>query len=224
MTPMRRFLSTLASHCASCSRPLVTRLPACTSCGSISPIPNSVPFHDLFSLPTRPNPFIVDQTLLKRRFREAQAVCHPDSWASKGQHNQDVAQGLSSRLNEAYNTLASPLRRAEYILGQHGLGISETDQLEDAELIMEVMETRESIDEAGDPDAVTQIMDENAGKSGCSAFVLLIDAEKIGGIVAEMEGLVGREDWMGLKEAAVRLRYQESIASAGKEKLDKLES
>nr|GAT44191.1 predicted protein [Mycena chlorophos] len=207
---MRRLLSTLASRCASCSRPLVMRLPACTSCGSISPIPNSVPFHDLFSLPTRPNPFIVDQTLLKRRFREAQAVCHPDSWASKGQHNQDVAQGLSSRLNEAYNTLASPLRRAEYLLGQHGLGISETDQLEHAELIMEVMETRESIDDAGDPDTVTQIMDENA--------------EKIGGIVAEMEGLVGREDWMGLKEAAVRLRYQESIANAGKEKLDKLES
>lgn len=81
----RRLLSTLSSRCSSCSQPLPTPLPACNKCGSISPIPPSIPFHDLFALPYRPNPFLVDPVLLKRRFREAQAVCHPDSWASKGQ-------------------------------------------------------------------------------------------------------------------------------------------
>ncbi|KAF7320339.1 J domain-containing protein [Mycena kentingensis (nom. inval.)] len=178
---LRRLFSALASHCPSCSRPLATRLPACSQCGTIAPIPPSVGFHELFALPSRPNPFVVDQSLLKRRFREAQAACHPDSWVSKGQvratrlhiratsddllqKQQDIAQNLSSQLNEAYNALASPLRRAEYILAQNGLPIGEADHLEDIELITEIMEVRESIDEAEDAERLSEIGAENDGK------------------------------------------------------------
>ncbi|KAJ6509539.1 hypothetical protein C8R47DRAFT_1099076 [Mycena vitilis] len=160
---MRRFLSTLASRCTSCSQPLPTPLPACNRCGSISPIPPATSFHDIFALPSRPNPFVVDPVLLKRRFRQAQAACHPDSWASKGQHQQDIAQSLSSRVNEAYNSLLNPLRRAEYILEQHGWPISEHDQLDDLEFISEIMQARESIDEAADADELAHIVEDNAG-------------------------------------------------------------
>ncbi|KAJ7071027.1 hypothetical protein C8F01DRAFT_1108759 [Mycena amicta] len=192
---MRRFLSTL---CSSCSRPLATRLPACNTCGSIAPIPVSIAFHDLFSLPAHPNPFVVNQALLKQRFREAQAACHPDSWAAaqKLQHKQDIAQGLSSRLNEAYNTLASPLRRAEYILEQNGMPISETDQLDDPR-------THHGPEDA---EALSRIMDENTAK--------------ITTTVEELERAVGRQEWMAVKTGAIRLRYLESIGSAARDKLD----
>ncbi|KAF7306929.1 hypothetical protein MIND_00485500 [Mycena indigotica] len=204
---MRRFFSSL-SRCSSCSRPLATRLPACNQCGWISPIPSSIGFHELFSLPARPNPFVVDHNLLKRRFREAQAACHPDSWTSKGQNKQDIAQSLSSRLNEAYNTLANPLRRAEYILEQNGFPISETDQVDDVELIMDVMQTRESIEEASNNQILSEIMD--------------INSQKITQTVMELEEAVGREAWPTVKDAAIRLRYLESIESAGKGKLEQI--
>ncbi|KAJ7038195.1 hypothetical protein C8F04DRAFT_1089875 [Mycena alexandri] len=195
---MRRFLSTLNARCSSCSQTLPTPLPACTRCGFISPIPPSTSFHDIFALPSRPNPFVVDAALLKRRFREAQAVCHPDSWASKGQHKQDIAQSLSSRLNEAYSSLLRPLPRAEYILEQHGLPISEHDQLDDMEFIAEIMQARESIDEASD-----------AGRTGTET-------------VRVLEQAVGSEEWAAVKEAAVRLKYLESIEAAGKQKGEEL--
>ncbi|KAJ7900351.1 hypothetical protein B0H14DRAFT_2673330 [Mycena olivaceomarginata] len=207
---MRRFLSTLASRCSSCSQTLPTPLPACSRCGSISPIPPSTSFHDIFALPSRPNPFVVDTALLKRRFREAQAVCHPDSWASKGQHKQDIAQNLSSRVNEAYNSLLHPLPRAEYILEQNGSPMSENDKLDDIEFISEIMEARESIDEAHDEvDELRRIIGENTAK--------------IEETVGVLEQTVGAQEWVGAKEAAVRLRYLEGIGAAAKRKLENLE-
>lgn len=70
--------------CPSCSHPLPSPLPACTNCGHISGLPQDVKYHDIFALPYEPNPFVIDTTVLKQRFREAQSICHPDSWASKG--------------------------------------------------------------------------------------------------------------------------------------------
>lgn len=76
--------SPLTNSCPNCSKPLPTALPACTNCWTIRHLPSSVLYHEVFGLPYEPNPFDVDLTLLKRRFREAQGICHPDSWASKG--------------------------------------------------------------------------------------------------------------------------------------------
>ncbi|KAF7347830.1 J domain-containing protein [Mycena venus] len=205
---MRRFLSTLASRCSSCSHTLPTPLPACNRCGNISPIPPSTSFHDIFALPSRPNPFVVDTALLKRRFREAQAVCHPDSWTSKGQHKQDIAQSLSSRVNEAYNSLLHPLRRAEYILEQNGLPMDENDKLDDLEFITEIMETRESIDEAANADELARIVDKNTAK--------------IEETVGALERGVGAQEWVSVKEAAVRLKYLEGIGAAGAQKREEL--
>ncbi|KAJ7630940.1 hypothetical protein FB45DRAFT_990811 [Roridomyces roridus] len=203
----RRLLSTL--RCTGCSRPLPTPLPACNNCGSISPVAPSVPFHDLFDLPSRPNPFVVDPVLLKRRFRQAQAVCHPDSWASKGQHKQDIAQSLSTRLNEAYTSLADPLKRAEYILELNGLPISETEQLDNIEFISEIMQVRESIDEAEDAEELSKVVDENTGK--------------IAKTINELEKAVGLEEWGRVKEGAVRLKYLEGIGAAARVKSEEIE-
>ncbi|KAJ7254108.1 hypothetical protein B0H12DRAFT_1050918 [Mycena haematopus] len=203
---MRRFLTTLASRCPSCSHTLPTPIPACNRCGNISPISPSTSFHDIFALPSRPNPFVVDTALLKRRFREAQAACHPDSWASKGQHKQDIAQSLSSRVNEAYTSLLHPLRRAEYILEQNGLPMSENDKLDDLVFIAEIMDARENIDEAADEDELARIVDENTAK--------------IEETVGMLERAVGAQKWVDVKEAAVRLKYLEGIRAAGAYKRD----
>jgi molecular chaperone HscB len=82
-----------------------------------------------------------------------------------------VARDLSGLVNEAYNTLLQPLSRIHYILSQHNLGVLETDQLDDPRLIMEVIETREALEDASTESEVEDIKKDVA--SLCMTFVLL---------------------------------------------------
>src|SRR5690242_11858651 len=58
-----------ARTCPVCSKPLPSFLPACTNCWNIFSLPPDVTHHELFGLPYEPNPFIVDLSALKQRFR-----------------------------------------------------------------------------------------------------------------------------------------------------------
>ncbi|KAL9716249.1 molecular chaperone [Leucoagaricus gongylophorus] len=194
------------SLCPSCSKPLPSFLHACTACWNISSSSSNMTHHDLFGLPYEPNPFVVDLTTLKQRFRQAQAVCHPDAWTSKGSHKRDIAQMLSAQVNEAYQALLRPLARAEYILGQNDMHVSELDQITDTAFMMEIMDSREAIDDAEDSSEVINLMEEND--------------EKLNETVHQIEKLVGQKDWVGVKTAAIRLRYLEGIARAAKKWLD----
>ena len=69
-------------RCPKCNIVLPTPLPACPNCHYISRLDNSVLHHNLFQLPFEPNPFVLDTFKLKRRYLEAQKICHPDAWAT----------------------------------------------------------------------------------------------------------------------------------------------
>ncbi|RDB28426.1 Iron-sulfur cluster co-chaperone protein HscB, mitochondrial [Hypsizygus marmoreus] len=194
------------TRCPKCSQPLPTPLPACTNCWHISTLPPDTRFHDIFDLPYEPNPFLVDVSLLKKRFRDAQSICHPDSWASKGSNKQDVAQALSARINEAYQGLLNPLSRAEYILQRHHIPVSETDQVNDMQFMSEIMEARETIEDAENESDVLSVMGETR--------------DGIKSTIDELEGLIGKMQWEDAKSAAVRLRYLEGIERAAKKWLD----
>jgi molecular chaperone HscB len=71
-------------RCPKCSIILPTALPACPNCHYISQLDNTPSYHNLFQLPFEPNPFVVDTSKLKRRYLEAQKICHPDTWATHG--------------------------------------------------------------------------------------------------------------------------------------------
>ncbi|TFK77095.1 hypothetical protein BDN72DRAFT_754327 [Pluteus cervinus] len=195
-------------RCSACSAPLPTALPACAKCGHISVLPSTVTAHQLFDLPQRPNPFVVDVSTLRQRFREAQAVVHPDGWASKGPKKQDLAQTLSTRVNEAYNQLLTPLPRAVYILEQNGYDITEHDQLTDIEFISDIMNAREIISESEVKEGIEVLMEETDGK---------IDAT-----LKEIESYISGQDWERAKEEVIRLRYLEGINRAARSRLDEL--
>jgi molecular chaperone HscB len=69
--------------CPNCGQPLPSPLPACTSCWNLFSFPKDISHHELLGLSEGSNPFVVDLATLKKSFRQAQSVCHPDSWASK---------------------------------------------------------------------------------------------------------------------------------------------
>ncbi|EPQ60644.1 Co-chaperone Hsc20 [Gloeophyllum trabeum ATCC 11539] len=192
--------ASLPQRCPQCSAPLPTSLPACPKCQYISGVPSSASYYELLGLELGSNPFSVDTASLRRNFLQAQRVCHPDTWSGQPREKKDLADHMSSLINEAYKTLLDPLRRTQYLLKLKGHETSESDQLDDPELIMEVMEEREQLEEATEQDQVDEIKARNL--------------DKIKELVGEIEQLVGVEDWEEVKKAAVRLKYLQGIHDA----------
>ena len=64
---------------------------------------------ELFGLPAR---FAVDAAALEARYHELQREVHPDRFAAAPEAERRVSMQRATRVNEAYQTLKSPLRRA----------------------------------------------------------------------------------------------------------------
>ncbi|KAF2252956.1 Co-chaperone Hsc20 [Trematosphaeria pertusa] len=147
------------------------------------------------TLPSGPpphGPFDIDTTALKREFLRLQARAHPDVHPPENKHK---AQALSARINEAYKTLQNPLLRAQYLLSLRGIEVAEdeTAKVEDPELLMEVLETRERIEEA-------------AGEADLAEMKTANDA-RIEESVKILEDAFNNDDVESAKHEAVKLRY-----------------
>ena len=100
----------------------------------------------IFGVPAR---FEIDLEGLETRYHELQREVHPDRFASASQAEQRVSMQLATRVNEAYQTLKSPLRRAGYLLQLHGVDPEfETNTAMPAEFLADQMEKRERLEKA----------------------------------------------------------------------------
>jgi molecular chaperone HscB len=79
------------------------------------------------------------------------------------QKEKATAATYSSLLNKAYETLRSPLQRAEYLLSLRGAEMGEAESLEDKEFIMKVMEALEEVDELGGKEELETLVRLNQG-------------------------------------------------------------
>ena len=77
-------------------------------------------FFELFGLPVG---FLVDGQELAVRYRELQKVVHPDRYAAAGEQSQRLSLQGATLVNEAYETLKDPLKRARYLLTLKGVEI-----------------------------------------------------------------------------------------------------
>ena len=111
---------------------------------------------ELLGLPAR---FALDAAALEARYRELQREVHPDRFAAAPEIERRVSMQLATRVNEAYQTLKSPLRRAVYILQLRGVDPEfETNTAMPSEFLMEQISWREHI-EAGseNPEALVRL-------------------------------------------------------------------
>lgn len=114
----------------------------------------------LFGLPRR---FALDRAALDVRWRALQAEVHPDRFASQGSASQRVAMQWSVRVNEAYQRLKDPLRRAAYLCELSGIPIdAERNTAMPPAFLMQQMAWREALEEAADVDAVESLDDQVA--------------------------------------------------------------
>lgn len=199
---MRRQLLRTAQH-ASHLRPSLTaaprRLHTSTPRASESLGPNN--HYEFFpeTLPAGPPPngsFTIDVRALRNEFLRKQAVAHPDLHRAE---DKARAEALSARINEAYKTLSDPLLRAQYILSLQGIDLAgdETAKVEDQELLMEVLEARETIEEAASEDDLAELRDGNEARLEESVHVL--------------EQAFKDSDTQTAKREAVKLRYWVNI-------------
>lgn len=98
---------------------------------------------ELFGLPVT---FVVDNEALRERYRELQRVVHPDRYAGGSEQERRLSMQGSAKINEAYDTLRDPVRRASYMLDLHGVGVSPLHETtKDAAFLMEQLELREEL-------------------------------------------------------------------------------
>ncbi len=95
--------------------------------------------------------YALDLAHLDRVYRDIQAEVHPDRFAHAGDAERRASMQMTTQVNEAYRTLKSPVRRASYILEMNGVDTGfETNTAMPPEFLMEQMELREKLEEAGD--------------------------------------------------------------------------
>ena len=104
---------------------------------------------DFFTLLGLPRQFAVDQSALDSRFRELQREVHPDRFAAADDAARRASMMLATQINEAYQTLRSPLKRATYLLRLSGVDVgAESNTAMSPEFLMLQMEWREQVADA----------------------------------------------------------------------------
>lgn len=101
---------------------------------------------ELFGLPRR---FAQERSLIDARWRQLQRQAHPDRFATQGPAAQRAAMQWSVRINEAYQRLKDPLRRAAWLCELHGAPIGEHDNTAmPADFLLLQMQWREALEQA----------------------------------------------------------------------------
>ena len=105
-------------------------------------------FFQLFGLPAN---YQLDSALLDRRYHALQVQVHPDKFSHLSEAERRVSMQWATRVNEAYQTLSNPIKRARYLLSLHGVDIQEeTNTVMPMNFLAAQMEWREAIQEAGE--------------------------------------------------------------------------
>lgn len=105
--------------------------------------------HNHFELFGLAPAFGLDSELLEKGYRDIQSRVHPDRFAHAGDAERRASLQWTTRVNEAYRTLKSPVQRARHILELHGVDVAfETNTQMPADFLLQQLELREELEGA----------------------------------------------------------------------------
>ena len=105
---------------------------------------------DFFALHGIDRGFTINSSLLEARFKQLQTQVHPDKFVSANDAEKRRAMQASVRVNEAYQTLRSPLKRAAYLCEINGAPIDEhRNTAMPAGFLVQQIEWREALADIG---------------------------------------------------------------------------
>jgi molecular chaperone HscB len=145
-------------------------------------------YFELFGLPVS---FEIDRASLTERYRDLQRTVHPDKYANATDRERRLSVQQASLINEAFETLKSPLGRARYLLELHGLAVNdESNTVMDPVFLMQQMEWRESLEDIA----------ANKDFDGLAAFIDDVSQQRKG-LVNELKTFFADVDEEALKQA-----------------------
>lgn len=163
---------------------------------------------ELFDLEPR---FAQDRAQIDARWKALQREAHPDRFAAQGDAAQRLALQWSVRINEAYQRLKDPLRRAAYLCALRGVSVAAEDNTAmPVEFLQQQLEWREALEEAPD----------GAGLEALAAEVESLQR----GLFARCEQLLDRDGDAAAAAAEVRaLMFVERFAHEVAQRLEHAE-
>ena len=168
---------------------------------------------ELFELATR---FVQDPQLLDARWKDLQRQAHPDRFAAQGAAAQRVALQWSVRINEAYQRLRDPLRRAAYLCELHGAPVNaQNNTTMPMQFLQQQVGWREALDDAASAEALAQLEAEvrRSQAQGLLALERLLDLEQdFPAAVAQVRGLMFFQRF--LQDLHARAERMETAGSA----------
>ena len=115
-----------------------------------------------FELFNFPESYDLDLTELSKRYRKLQHTVHPDKFANASDLERRLSMQQSALINEAYQTLKSPLQRARYMLQLKGVDLTnDTSASMDSEFLMQQMRLREELEQVrshNDPESKLMVL------------------------------------------------------------------
>ncbi|MBX3500823.1 MAG: Fe-S protein assembly co-chaperone HscB [Alphaproteobacteria bacterium] len=181
---------TQSPACWSCGGPVEAGAPFCGACQAVQP-PGQM---DHFARLGLQCGYGVDPAVLDRAYFALQRQLHPDRFARRQPRERAISQQQAAALNEAYETLKHPIRRARYLAGQMGVDLpGDGRTIDDPALLMEAMEGREALSEADSVSAVQALERKSRDERAAE-----IDA---------LSDLFAQADHAGIRHAILRLAY-----------------
>ena len=185
-------VATVLVPCWSCKGPVSPRALFCSTCGAVQP-PGQT---DHFLRLGLRRGFNQEPAELEKQYFGFQRRLHPDRFASRSPKERALSQQQATALNEAYETLKDPLRRAAYLLRLAGaeVDVEKSGTVDDPELLMEAMEMREALEEASTPDEVAKLAAQAEGEvTDCVAQLSMAfadeDLERAGALTTRLKYL-----------------------------------
>ena len=163
---------------------------------------------ELFELPTQ---FDLDRAQLDTQWKALQQQVHPDQFALQGPAEKRLAMQWSVRVNEAYQRLKNPLRRAAYLCELHGAPLQAEDNTSmPAAFLMQQMQWREDLDEAHTEAALTSLKSDihQAKQQALQRCAQSLDADK---------------NWLAAVQEVRALMFIERFEEDLNNRLDRLE-
>jgi molecular chaperone HscB len=167
---------------------------------------------ELFGLPAS---FALDLAQLDQHYRKLQSEVHPDRFAAASPAERLRSMQLATHVNEAYQTLKSPVPRARYLLHLQGVDTQEeTNTAMPAAFLMRQMEWREAIEEARGADDI-DVLEKLLRELHHEAAAQKADLHDV---------LDERKDYNQAAETVRKLRFLDKVRDEIEQAIESLES
>lgn len=118
-----------------------------------------------FQLLGLPVSYQVNQDELSKNYQALLRVVHPDRFASGTDQERRQAVQQAAAVNDAFQVLKDPLKRARYLLALQGGALDdESNTIMDTEFLMSQMELREELESLVNSQQAMEMLDQFIGK------------------------------------------------------------